>query len=312
MEWVETTGRTVEEALDAALDQLGVHEDDAEYEVLEEPKVGLFGRVRGEARVRARVRPTKPRPKEDRRDRKRRKAAAATSADGADGGDSAAEVAERDADDGGAATGDTDGATEPEPAAAAKRKPRRSGGQGRGKGGGRGDTNTGDRQDREDAMSETGTDVPLAEQGEVAADFLRGVVERFELEGTVDVREVDEDIIEVAVHGDDLGLLIGPKGATLASLQELTRTVVQRKTSARNGRIFVDVSGYRQRRKEALERFAQTAAERVLSSGVRVVLDPMPASDRKIIHDAVNDIAGVATTSEGEEPRRRVVLLPDD
>src|SRR5207248_3221152 len=72
MEWVETTGRTVEEAKDAALDQLGVDEQDAEFDVVEEPKSGLFGRLRGEARVRARVRPTIPRPKEDRRDRRRR------------------------------------------------------------------------------------------------------------------------------------------------------------------------------------------------------------------------------------------------
>src|SRR2546423_9651233 len=72
MEWVETTGKTVEEAKDAALDQLGVAEDDAEFEVVEEPKLGLFGRVRNEARVRARVRPTAPRPKDDRRDRRRR------------------------------------------------------------------------------------------------------------------------------------------------------------------------------------------------------------------------------------------------
>src|SRR3954452_9864452 len=73
MEWVETTGRTVEEAKEAALDQLGVAEDDAEFEILEEPRVGLFGRLRSEARVRARVRPTTPRPKEDRRDRRRRR-----------------------------------------------------------------------------------------------------------------------------------------------------------------------------------------------------------------------------------------------
>src|SRR5881275_97573 len=72
MEWVETTGRTVEEAKEAALDQLGVDEQDAEFDVLEEPKSGLFGRLRGEARVRARVRPTVPRPKDDRRDRRRR------------------------------------------------------------------------------------------------------------------------------------------------------------------------------------------------------------------------------------------------
>src|ERR1700722_6390337 len=73
MEWVETTGRTVEEAKDAALDQLGVDEQDAEFEIVEEPKFGLFGRLRAEARVRARVRPTTPRPKDDRRDRRKRK-----------------------------------------------------------------------------------------------------------------------------------------------------------------------------------------------------------------------------------------------
>src|SRR5437762_11488999 len=73
MEWVETTGKTVEEAKEAALDQLGVHEDDAEFEVIESPRVGLFGRLRGEARVRARVRPTRPRAKAERRDRKRRR-----------------------------------------------------------------------------------------------------------------------------------------------------------------------------------------------------------------------------------------------
>src|SRR3954468_21048980 len=73
MEWVETTGRTVEEAKDLARDQLGVDEQDAEFEVLEEPRPGLFGRIRGEARVRARVRPTAPRAKVERRDRRDRR-----------------------------------------------------------------------------------------------------------------------------------------------------------------------------------------------------------------------------------------------
>src|SRR5579862_9312268 len=72
MEWVETTGRSVEEAKEAALDQLGVDEQDAEFEIVEEPRFGLFGRLRAEARVRARVRPTKPRPKEERRERRGR------------------------------------------------------------------------------------------------------------------------------------------------------------------------------------------------------------------------------------------------
>ena len=72
MEWVETTGRSIDEAKELALDQLGVHEEDAEFDVVEEPRPGLFGRMRGEARVRARVRPTQPRPKTERRDRKRK------------------------------------------------------------------------------------------------------------------------------------------------------------------------------------------------------------------------------------------------
>src|SRR5438876_12092607 len=73
MEWVEVTGRTLEEAKEAALDQLGVDEQDAEFEVLEEPRAGLFGRLRSEARVRARVLPTAPRPKLERRDRRDRR-----------------------------------------------------------------------------------------------------------------------------------------------------------------------------------------------------------------------------------------------
>src|SRR5215207_11327369 len=91
MEWVETTGRTVEEAKELALDQLGVHEEDAEFDVVEEPRPGLFGRLRGEARVRARVRPAQPRPKADRRERRRKpREAAAAGAD--NGGATAAET----------------------------------------------------------------------------------------------------------------------------------------------------------------------------------------------------------------------------
>ena len=74
MEWIETTGRTIEEALEAALDQLGIDERDAEVEVVEEAKTGLFGRLRSEARIRARVRPTRPRPKAERPERSRRRA----------------------------------------------------------------------------------------------------------------------------------------------------------------------------------------------------------------------------------------------
>jgi spoIIIJ-associated protein len=152
--------------------------------------------------------------------------------------------------------------------------------------------------------------VSLDEQGEVARDFLGGLVNELDLTAEIAVTRPDEDTVELNLNGQDLGLLIGPKGATLLALQDLTRTVVQRRTSAVNGRLTLDVSGYRKKRKEALERFTRQLAQEVVASGTRKVLEPMSAADRKIVHDTVNELDGVATTSEGEEPRRRVVILP--
>ncbi len=153
-------------------------------------------------------------------------------------------------------------------------------------------------------------EVALDEQGAVAKEFLDGLVERMNLEAEVTIAQPEEDTIELNLEGPDLGLLIGPKGSTLLAIQDLTRTVVQRKTSAANGRIHVDVSGYRRKRKDALARFSRQVAEEVQTTGTRRVLEPMTAADRKIVHDTVNDIEGVMTASEGEEPRRRVVILP--
>lgn len=153
-------------------------------------------------------------------------------------------------------------------------------------------------------------DVPMAEQADVAREFLAGLVDAIGGAASVEVREIDEQTIEVAVVGDGLGLLIGPGGATLAAVQDLTRTAVQRQTGGRNGRIMVDVGGYREKRRSALERFTREIATQVLDTGQRKVLEPMQAADRKVVHDTVNTIDGVATVSEGEEPRRRVVIQP--
>lgn len=271
MEWIEVTAKTVEEAKDAALDELGVDEQDAEFEILEEPKVGLFGRLRSEARVRARVRPTRPRPKDDRRDRKRRK------------------TGPRQADEAPAppkAESDTRAAAPAPAAKREKRQPRRE-------------------------ESQVDEDVPMTEQGEVARQFLVGLLTEMDTPAEVAVQPVDEETVEVAVTGGDLGVLIGPKGSTLGALQDLTRTVVQRRTGARNGRLLVDVAGYRHKRREALERFTRQVAAEVQQTGERRVLEPMHPADRKVVHDTVNELEGVRTSSEGEEPRRRVVILPD-
>jgi spoIIIJ-associated protein len=150
----------------------------------------------------------------------------------------------------------------------------------------------------------------MAEQGEVARQFVVGLLERLQMPAEVNTAEVDEDTVEVQVTGQELGLLIGPKGLTLIALQELTRTVVQRRSMGRTGRVVVDVAGYRQRRREALERFTREVAADVVASGVLKVLEPMSAADRKIVHDTATDIEGVQTASEGEEPRRRVVIQP--
>jgi spoIIIJ-associated protein len=158
----------------------------------------------------------------------------------------------------------------------------------------------------------TDDDVTVEEQAELTATFLRGLVDAFGVEGQVRQVSLDEDTMEVQVMGDDLGLLIGPKGQTLLAVQELSRTYVQRKaTGIHHGRVRIDVGGYRQRRREALERFETQVAEEVRAANVQKALEPMNASDRKIVHDVVNTIDGVHTLSEGEEPRRRVVITPE-
>ena len=154
-------------------------------------------------------------------------------------------------------------------------------------------------------------DVTVEEQAAIVRSFLDGLVDSFDLNGTIDEERIDDETIELRVEGDDLGLLIGPKGQTLQAVQELARTVVQRQASGtHHGRVRIDVAGYRQRRRDALERFARQVAADVVSSGVAKALEPMHPADRKVVHDTVNEIDGVATTSEGEEPRRRVVISP--
>lgn len=287
MEWVETTGRTVAEALDAALDELGVDEQDAEVVIVSEPRAGVFGIGRGEARVRARVRPTTVRPKRPQRERSARSARSARAS-------SVAERAKAEDVASPALPAET-GAT-----ATRTRARRRRAGQGRKSPSGR--PSDPGRKDKESLMS-------VEEQVDLASSFVRGVVERFGYEATTEAR-VDEEYIFVDVEGDDLGLLIGPRGSTLDALQELARTVVHRHGEDQVLRVVVDVAGFRKRRAEALAVFARRRAEEVLESGVAEALEPMGAADRKIVHDTVAEFADLETTSEGFEPRRYVVIRP--
>jgi spoIIIJ-associated protein len=311
VEWVETTGRTLEEAKDAALDQLGVHEDDAEFEVVDEPKSGLFGLTRREARVRARVRPTAARPKIERRDRRRRSPGSGSRSSGkgerSRGGRSSASPPST-SDDGEAAG--TSKAAQATPPKSRTRTKAASGASTVRK-----ESTTASSSD--DAIQTEGTpmtndDVTVQEQATIISAFVEGLLDAYGLAGEITSEQIDDETIEIQVNGPDLGLLIGPKGQTLAAIQDLGRTVVQRKaTGTHHGRVRLDVSGYRQRRREALERFATTVADDVKASGVQRALEPMNAADRKVVHDTVNEIDGVSTVSEGEDQRRRVVIIPD-
>jgi spoIIIJ-associated protein len=272
MEWVQTTGRTVDEAVDAALDELGVHAEDVEVEVLEEPKAGFLGRFGGsEARVRVRLKPiSREKPQDRRRGR---------SKGGGGGG--------RRNDGGGRPRGRGGPRPTPEkPARAASR----------------------DRGEEAPAVVEH-DDVPVEEQAEAAEEFVAGLVAAIGLQGEID-SSVDDDTIELRVEGTELGLLVGPKGATLSAIAELTRAVVQREAGGHAARVRVDVAGYRAKRRVALEEFTRKVVAEVTESGEERAMEPMGSIDRKTVHDTVNEIDGVETTSEGEDPRRYVVIRP--
>ena len=298
MEWVEITGRTVEEAKEAALDQLGVDTVDAEFEIIEEPSRGLFGRTKGQARVRARIAPTRPRPKVERRDRRGRNGGGKGKGRGGErGGDRSEKKNDQKSEKAAPAAADTNrGAGAPSDG---DRPDRRRGG-----------SKAAPATKEATPMTDT-IDVDLAEHTRIVTEFLDGLVDAFDLEGRVEFESVDTDINEVRIEGRDLGILVGPKGNTLSAIQELSRTVVHRKVSGTaEGRIRLDVAGYRQRRREALEGFTRTVAEEVRNSGVQKALEPMGSADRKVVHDTVNEMDGVSTISEGDEPRRRVVIIP--
>jgi spoIIIJ-associated protein len=123
----------------------------------------------------------------------------------------------------------------------------------------------------------------------------------------VDVRET-EDEIAVACVGGDAGLLIGKHGQTIDALQYVANAAVHRRGEGKS--VTVDASGYRERRRSTLEGIAMRAADRA-RSGERVELEPMTAVERKVVHTRLQDVAGVQTASEGTEPNRYVVVLPE-
>lgn len=150
------------------------------------------------------------------------------------------------------------------------------------------------------------------EVGEIALEVLRDLLGHMGIEATVLLRdpEEDEDLpVVLDVQGDDLGILIGRQGETLRDLQYITRLIISRKLQ-RWVNVLVDVGGYKRRRERILTELAERMAQRAISEGRAVTLEPMPAHERRIVHIALREHRLVTTESTGEGRRRKVVILP--
>jgi spoIIIJ-associated protein len=288
VEWVEVQGRSVEIAVEAALAELGLESAEAaEIEVLQEPARGFLGMGGQDAVVRVRRKPKSARRRRRRRGRgdrsgqqergrERRPAAKKTKA----------EKPSRDKERRG------------EEKSSPSRRPRREPST-------RETESKPVRTEREEAA-----EVDIESQRQVVHEFLEGLIDSFGLEGTVE-SFVGDEFIDVKVIGEQTEALVGQKGAVLQSVLELCRTIVQRKTQA-GARIHLDIAGYTERRREALRIYVGRLAEQLRDEGGEIMLEPMNAADRKVVHDAAAELPGIRTFSEGEDPHRSVVLALDD
>jgi len=163
------------------------------------------------------------------------------------------------------------------------------------------------RNDAPSAASAPTEDL-LVREGDIAGDYLERLLDLLDYDGDIDL-DVEASRAIVSIDGgEDLQKLVGPNGSVLEALQELTRLAVQQETGTRS-RLMLDVAQWRAGRRTELAELGRTAAEKALTTGDSVKLAPMTPFERKVVHDAVASVKGVYSESEGEEPRRRVVVF---
>lgn len=269
MEWVEVQGRTVDIAVDVAIKELGLKtREDAKVEIIQDPKAGFLG-IGGRDAI---VKVSKA-PRRRRRRRSRSRSGGAKVDSPTKKSDGRGRNGERKQ----------------------SRRPRQEK-----------HVSKTDPQKQDGETSERPEQAPIEEQAEVAAGFITGLLQAFGLEGTVETR-IEDKVLYVDVVGAETEALVGAKGSVMQSVHELTRTVVQRKTYGAP-RMRIDIAGYRARRTQALTIYTGKLAAQVIEDEAEVMLEAMNAADRKVVHDAVGEIEGVCSYSEGEEPRRAVVI----
>lgn len=286
MEYVEVRGKTVDVAVEAALQELGIDRERAEIEIIQEPEKGFLGMGGKDAVVRVKARSQKRRRRRRRGGDERKDSGEGSKPRSKQRDDRGRDRNRRD-DRSNRSNG---GGDKPDSAA-----------------GSRSDGNRGERsRNRNDQPKKEATEVSIEEQAPVVESFLKGLVESFGLEGTVSVT-IDEDVIVADVSGPQTEAMVGPRGSTIEAIHELTKTVLQRQTQA-SARVRLDIAGYAERRRQALAIYADQLIDQVMQEGGEVMLEPMSAGDRKTIHDAVAQREGVRSYSEGEAPQRFVVI----
>ena len=343
MEWIETTGATVDDAKERALDRLGVAEDELEYEILAEASRSMLGLKKTDARLRARVRPREPRQRVERRDRDRSRGRRGDRSragkgkgngrnDGGQGDGNKQRGDQAKKGDGNKQRGDQAKPGDGDSKRADRAKPSAGSPDGdsketsssrrRGRGSGvSGEAGTGVESISDDRASvgrdeiapdsaPKGEQMELETQSEIVEAFVAGLLDEMGLDARV-VSTIEDDRLSVEAQGLNLGLAIGHRGETVRAITEIARTIVQRRSEGDAvGFLSVDVGGYRERRRTFLEEFARNQADAVLDDGRARALEPMGSADRKVIHDTVSEIDGVETESEGSDRDRRVVIRP--
>jgi spoIIIJ-associated protein len=291
MKWVEVQGKTVDVAVEVAIAELELEsKEDAQVEIIQEPKPGFLGMGGREAIVKV----TRA-PKQKRR-RRRSRGKGNEDSQPQDGGTTSQSKSSR------RGNGNSRGKQSNQKSTSQRSK------QGQGSAERRQEKQVSETQPESQKQSrdDRPEQAPIEEQAEVAASFIRGLLDAFGLEGEVTTR-IDERVLYLDVSGEQTEALVGPKGSVMYSVLELSRTVVQRKTYGAP-RMRIDIAGYAERRREALKIYAGKLAAQVLEDEEEVMLEAMNAADRKVVHDAIAEIDGVRSYSEGEDPRRAVVV----
>ena len=269
MDYLEVRARTVDLAVEAAMTELGIADrEQLAVEVLQEPEKGFLGFGGQDAVVRVTQRKSRRRRNERRRNPR-----------------------------------------ETRTEARARQEPARSGNNGENRQ--KSNTNSKGRDmNRQEKNDQPRIDdrpvMTIEDQARIAGEFLEGLVAAYGLEGSVST-SVTEDVIVADVSGEQTEALVGVRGSVRAAIHELTRTVMQRYAQD-TARLRLDIAGYAERRRQALTIYAEQLIDQLMNEGGEIMLEPMSPADRKVIHDAAAAHAGVQSYSEGETPRRYVVL----